>query len=455
MAAKSCSDTPEEQLTNQQKPLEDCDSSDQQEFDFVERPSEDFFCPVTFELLLEPHQTTCCGNHLSKKVVSRLQRDGKPCPVCKEPQLNTVPDKFHRRRVSAVHIRCPHKTSGCEWVGEVGVVNQHTDSCPKRPWKCQYCEFTSTSDVGNEHIEQCTKYPTPCPNKCEVRTVPRCDIEKHRVECLLEPVECEFADVGCNVKVARRDLSHHLEESQQQHQLAATLCNLRLTRAAIAEKDRQLAEKDRQLAEKDCQLVEKDKLIKGVVDEKDNRMAEKDAVIAKKDKEIAEKDKQLSELRTELQQFQEGFMKSAKVALDNFLWLHAQRFVLRNFSECQKKGLHGDWFSQPFYSHPGGYYLKLNVETREISPDMKVRLYPVKTDYVLDWPVTFIVTLQLLNQLGDHTHYTMELEIKLESLIGYSAPHEYVSFVTLYRKDSSVQYLVEDCLILLMWIKIK
>ena len=100
-----------------------------EELDFVERPSEDFFCPVTFELLLDPHLTACCGNHLSQRAVSRLKREGKLCPICKEPDLATMLDKFHRRKVRAVQVRCPHTPGGCEWVGEVGELSQHIQTC--------------------------------------------------------------------------------------------------------------------------------------------------------------------------------------------------------------------------------------------------------------------------------------------------------------------------------------
>ena len=54
------------------------------DYDFVElteRPSQDFFCPVSLELLLEPQLTSCCGHHLSLEVVTRLQREGKACPM--------------------------------------------------------------------------------------------------------------------------------------------------------------------------------------------------------------------------------------------------------------------------------------------------------------------------------------------------------------------------------------
>ena len=110
----------------------EADTSLPEEFDFVERPLEDFFCPVTFELLLDPHQTTCCGNHLSKRAVTRLKSEGKPCPICKEPDLATSLDKYHRRKVRAVQVRCPHTPSGCEWVGEVGELSQHIQTCLKR-----------------------------------------------------------------------------------------------------------------------------------------------------------------------------------------------------------------------------------------------------------------------------------------------------------------------------------
>ena len=102
------------------------------EFDFVEHPSEEFFCPVTTELLLEPYLTICCGNHLSQRAVSRLKEEKKPCPICKEPELATVLDKFHRRKVREVKVRCPHTPSGCEWVGEVGELNRHTETCLQR-----------------------------------------------------------------------------------------------------------------------------------------------------------------------------------------------------------------------------------------------------------------------------------------------------------------------------------
>jgi len=113
----------------------------QQEYDFVEEPPREFFCPVTFELLSDPKQTKCCGHHLSGKVVSRLQREGKSCPLCNDPNFTVTDDKFFKRKANELKVRCPHKRNGCEWVGELGNSDQHSNSCPKHPWQCKHCDF--------------------------------------------------------------------------------------------------------------------------------------------------------------------------------------------------------------------------------------------------------------------------------------------------------------------------
>ena len=113
------------------------------EYDFIEKPSEDFYCPVTFDLLQEPHQMLCCGNHLSQEAVARLQ--GQPCPVCNEANLKTVPDKFFKRKVNELKVHCPNKSLGCEWVGELGNLDRHLSQnsvegeCQFVTVACPYC----------------------------------------------------------------------------------------------------------------------------------------------------------------------------------------------------------------------------------------------------------------------------------------------------------------------------
>ena len=428
---------------------------DQEEFDFVEPPPQDFFCPVTFELLLNPHQTTCCGNHLSEKAVDRLQCKGKPCPMCKEPQLVTVQDKFFKRMTNAVLIHCPHKANGCKWVGEVGKSEKHINACSKQPWNCQHCDFKSTLNARIQHMDECTKYPIPCPNKCEmipsvgimtsssspcgaqIHMIPRCDIEKHRAECPLETVACEFANVGCKVRTTRQELKRHMEESQQEHLLSATLLNLRLTRETIAEKDCQIAELQKQLAEKDHQIAVKD----GQIFEKDQRLAN-----TSESRSVATRNSQLLEALTQSQQrafeFTWGSLQYSRYA-----------FTLERFSECQRKVGCGDWFSDAFDVDSGKYRLKLNIETKERGRHhMTVRFYPENEN---SGGKTFTLALQMLNQLNNHDHFLRQWEATTGHGWNCSGTHDYVKFEELYKKDRNIQYLKDDCIKFVLWIKRK
>ena len=100
--------------------------AEEREYDFVEKPSEEFFCPVTYEVLLDPVQANlCCGNHLSRAVADRLQAEGKPCPMCKAVPLKVVEDRFFKRKVRQLKVRCSNKSAGCEWVGELGELDNH------------------------------------------------------------------------------------------------------------------------------------------------------------------------------------------------------------------------------------------------------------------------------------------------------------------------------------------
>ena len=217
----------------------------ERDYDFVERPSQDFFCPVSLELLLEPQQLSCCGNHLSREAATRLQREGKACPMCNEQEWNVVLDKYHRRKVHEVRLRCPHKGSGCDWVGEVNELTRHADLCAKRPWGCEYCGLKCPYEEGEgKHWPTCRKFPEPCPNGCEVGSVERCNVEQHRSVCSLEPVACEMKEFGCSAVVPRKELATHMRESELQHLTAMAVLNLRLSRQLqqdSTERDRKIA----------------------------------------------------------------------------------------------------------------------------------------------------------------------------------------------------------------------
>ena len=326
-------------------------------------------------------------------------------------QTQTTTDK---RKSTSVKVRCPHKANGCDWIGDSEELKYHVDNCSKRPWRCKYCNFISTIGLTpREHIPQCGKYPVSCPNGCEVGSVPRYDLEKHRRECPLEPVDCDFVEAGCTTQIARRYLGRHLEACQQQHMLSATLLNLKLTKDAIIEKDRIIAEKDEIIARKDNQVAKRDRIIA----EKDRQLAEKDKQLVEKDKVISEKDTNIAKKEEKQLEIHTSFKKQhcligrVMSSVDNLLvGAVCHKLTLRGFSDCQKKGDFGDWYSEPLYSHTGGYKLRLNIATngaREVrNTHLSTLLILLKgeNDSKLSWPVTFAVTLRLLNQFEGGTH---------------------------------------------------
>ena len=258
------------------------------DFDFVEQPSQDFFCPVSLELLLEPQLTSCCGHHLTLEAATRLQREGKPCAMCNGEGWSFVVDKYHRRRVHEVRVRCRYKDNGCEWAGEVNELKEHVDSCVKGLWECKYCAFRCTFGEGErKHLVTCPKFPEPCPNACEVGSVERCNMEQHLGVCPLEPVACEMKEFGCSVVVPRKELATHMRESELQHLTAMTMTNLSLTR--------QLQQESKERDEKIDHLLKETKERELQIAQLQKESTEQMAQLQKEDWKIASVQKEMSE----------------------------------------------------------------------------------------------------------------------------------------------------------------
>ena len=237
------------------------------EFDFIEKPSEEYLCPVTLELLLDPVQTNfCCGNHFSRAAAEKLQAEGKPCPICKETPLRTTDDLFFKRKVRQLKVRCSNKSAGCEWVGELGELDNHlkpgsvegpchfvdvecplqcgqcvtrrnlnhhkSKQCAKRLFFCKYCGYKSTHEkVVNDHWPKCQHYPRVCPNKCSGIKIEHRFIQRHlRERCPLEKIPCEFSFAGCKAVVKRESVKQHLDVKKDEHlRLTASECkNLKI-----------------------------------------------------------------------------------------------------------------------------------------------------------------------------------------------------------------------------------
>ena len=401
----------------------------EKEFDFVERPSQDFFCPVSFKLLLEPQLTSCCGHHLSLEAATRLQREGKPCPMCNGEEWSFVLDKYHRRRVHDMRVRCWHKENGCEWVGEVNELKRHADSCVKRPWECQYCALKCTYGEGEgKHWPTCNKFPEPCPNGCEVGSVERCNMEQHRSVCSLEPVACEMKEFGCSVVVPRKELATHMRESELQHLTAMTMLNLRLCRQLQQDS----TERDRKMT----QLQEEMTKLHGTMLQ----------VQTKQNKELREVKDHIIQTKHVSSHIEQHTMGEAHSVCKTITFVQYTR------NKSRKVAVDSD----PFYSHHHGYKFKPKA-VYGYSPLMSIRnnvgiyVHLTKGEYDNDlcWPVEVQIHLELLNQAKDHSHIAKTCNVKWTRDKRDSLKEDAflsVKYSDLEIQDKDVKYVINDCL---------
>ena len=434
-------------------------NSIQRDFDFVERPSQDFFCPVSLELLLEPQQTSCCGHHLSLEAATRLQREGKPCPMCNGEQWSAMLDKYHRRKVHEVRVRCWHKDIGCGWVGEINGLKRHADSCELRPWECKYCGLKCTYGEGEgKHWPTCHKFPEPCPNSCEVGNVERCNIEQHRSVCPLEPVACEMKEFGCSVVVPRKELATHMKESELQHLTAMTMLNLRLTKQLqqdSTERDKKIAQLQEEQKKLQSQLqqemIDQKKLQTEMKTEMKMKMDEMSDEQKKMQVEINTRiDEQKRELKTDIEKvkhtthhIEQHTSGGACTVCEVFTFT---QYSKRRCSDCVVG-------SDPFYSHHHGYKFKLKIYYSDSSDnDIGALLYLMKGEYdddQLKWPVEVKVQLELLNQNGDHHHVMSTKNMKWNKDkrdTSYIIDTSLMKYSDLEKSSDGVQYMMNDCL---------
>ena len=353
------------------------------------------------ELLLEPYQTDCCGHHFTGEVAERLGRDGKPCPMCKEP-LSTHTDKFHRRRVNEAEVRCLYlREGGCVWVGQLGNLRDHVLCCPKQPWSCTHCGHRCLKEGERDHTEQCDQLPVQCPNGCEVGSIPRAQLLVHRSVCLSEEVSCEYAALGCRERLQRRHLQQHMEEGEGGHILRMSAMNLSLTQRLVQKMEEQEAE----IARLQSQLSAAENQHKKGMDDLRESTANK----------FSEFEKRVSSEVTSSASHTEASFTTSLTSLQSQL-LDIQRqldsahctvppveFTLTNFEALKSHQL--EWRSPPFHTHHGGYKMCLGVSPygvlRGFGTHVSLRLYKMvdSNSQRLPWDVRIRLCVHVQNQI--------------------------------------------------------
>lgn len=122
-------------------------------------------------------------------------------------------------------VPCPNK---CEPEGGAsGVLHvlikdmeEHLKNrCPKRMVECPHCKVRGPCDViSDQHDAVCEKKKILCPNPGCSMLVKRYKMRYHIMAiCECTEIACEFANIGCEEKVMRKDLAEHKVEARERH----------------------------------------------------------------------------------------------------------------------------------------------------------------------------------------------------------------------------------------------
>ena len=345
-----------------------------------------------------------------------------PCP--NKCEVGSVPREDimkHREECPLEVINC---SNDCGEKLKRRLLSIHTETkCPCRKVNCQYCHDTGEYQfIEGQHKEECPKLPLPCPNKCEVGSVPCENMEAHRKECPLEMIQCEYYSVGCEVRMARKDREKHKKENMEEHLTKTT------NQLVIALQ----------------------------------RISTLEALM------YLTTDKTVTSATTSSPEFESSLRWSVKLAGMAMMSTSGDQVCpvilqMSNYNETKRKDV--IWYSDSFYTNDKGYKMCIKVYPAGISVGQGTHLssYLILMkgphDDNLSWPLKNKFEMKLLNQISDSQHHsrtvnyeniTSSHEYRGRVTEGDKARgwgrHQFLSNKDLYKITSICQYLKNDCL---------
>ena len=150
---------------------------------FVEKPPKAFQseCPICLLVLREPYQATCCGKSFCKECIHRIKAANQACPTCNDKGFSLFHNKGLQQSLYDFQVYCTHKSKGCEWMGELRLLDNHINSDPPADKALQGCPYT----------------PIKCPLSCAgcEKGVCRKDVKSHVNDKLLSHVMVQAAQM--------------------------------------------------------------------------------------------------------------------------------------------------------------------------------------------------------------------------------------------------------------------
>ena len=328
-------------------------------------------------------------------------------------------------------MMCSNTENGCGWAGELRLLDDHLTICGYTFLRCPNKCIEKNKEVRmlrrnlDQHLKnKCPNRQYQCPH-CK-DTGRHCDITTtHLDTCPKVKVSCPNTD--CKASVLRCELDNH----QSTCQYEKVPCKYE----GIGCKE--------ELLRKDLEQHEMD-----------------DAVhLHTAIETVNEQQQEINELKI--------FKAEQRMMTDSVMAGQSGPFVFKISFRMpeyhQHKCSEQEWCSSPFYTHPGGYKMCIDIDANGFGESTHVSVFAYlmkgKNDDNLPWPFTGKVTITLLNQLEDENHHSYTIPFPRDSgesnermVDDERAPEGYGTsqFISHNGLDfdavKNCQYLKDDCL---------
>jgi TNF receptor-associated factor 4 len=309
--------------------------------------------------------------------------------LCNEQNFTTFLHKKLIREVNALVIRCPQKELGCEWEGELGQLQRHLNPGAGAT-SAQGCEFLTVE----------------CAYRCGAQLHRRL-IQEHEMEaCPKRPIEMQVASLIKKfeaVVIENRMLKQELNETKKMHQQG--LDEVKQELGDLKREHDQQREELREAKEENKFLCRANENFQRVCDV---LQAEQKQIEANLDniqnRKIAALEKKCTSLHTATMKQEQALHQQKEDLQVHTIPLPVPPFYfsLTNFKHYQNNEL--TFLSEPFYSHPGGYKMKVQIfpngygDTRGAYMSLFVGIFRGGFDDQLRWPFDGSITVQAYNR---------------------------------------------------------
>ena len=468
------------------------------EYSFVNDPPDHCLCKICHHPSRDAYMTgPCCeGLTICKSCLDywQITAGNMKCPVCRKEEGGFSKNYPIQREIRSLHIYCSNKEKGCEWQGELNNINNHFGNsdgchyeevkcsnecgkmiqrqyltshveteCPRREVNCQYCHDTGEHQfIEGQHKEECPKLPLPCPNNCEVGSVPREDMEAHRKECPLEMIQCEYYSVGCEVRMARKDQKEHRREKVEdhltmtKHKLTDTNCQLTDTNNKLANTQEKLTNTITTLASTKRKLIDTNHRLSIAL----QRISTLEILLYLATNAAVAKPSNCAMVLESSVGWADKLVTMAMMSKSGDQSCPVV-FKLSEYNIKKENELQPIWYSDPFYTHNKGYKMCLGVYAAGNGlgrgTHLSVLMFLMKGphDDELTWPLRGRkFEIKLLNQISDSEHHSCILGYDYTGICRVTegnrsngrGRNRYISNEDLNKITPTCQFLRDECL---------